>query len=97
MESILINAFDRRRGAFQIMAEILHTARRPATSTQIMTRCNLSYAQLRRYLRMMRLRGLIERDLQKKATYFTTSTGRSFLTHYNDIGELLQTVPCEYP
>lgn len=46
-------------------------------------------------MRMMRLRGLVERDKRKKVTYVTTNAGRSFLTHYNNIGELLQTIPRE--
>jgi predicted transcriptional regulator len=78
-----------RRGHVQIIADILHGTRIPATTTQIMTRCNLSSLQLRRYLRLMSLKGLIQkRTSTARVTYKKTRDGDIFLSCYNRMAQL---------
>jgi predicted transcriptional regulator len=82
----------RRRGKVEIIAAVLAKVRKPTMKTQIMCECNLSFSQLRRYLRFMSLRGLIRSNAKEgRMTYRITSSGRSFLNSYNNIARLLQT------
>jgi len=88
-----ISKFDgRRRGKVEIIAEILMNVRKPAKKTQIMYECNLSFRQLRDYLRFVSGRGLVRANAgDGTVTYKITDAGRSFLNSYNNMARLLQT------
>ena len=80
----------RRRGKVEIITEILNV-RKPAKKTQIMYECNLSFRQLKDYLRFVSGRGLVRANAGDGAvTYKITDAGRSFLNSYNNMARLLQ-------
>ena len=87
-----IGKFDgRRRGKVEIIAEILTNVRKPAKKTQIMYECNLSFRQLKDYLRFVSGRGLVRANAEDgTVTYKITDAGRSFLNSYNNMARLLQ-------
>jgi predicted transcriptional regulator len=68
----------RRRSGIEIVHAILSLCNdSDANRTAIMYRCNLSYAQLCRYLHQLSVRNLVRKN---KAGYFVlTSTGRETL------------------
>jgi len=81
----------KRRNRFAILAEILKQSQIPAKKTHIMYKCNLSFRQLRYYLRLMRLKGLIRRKKKSETVvYQTTENGEKFLNAYSKIVRLLQ-------
>jgi predicted transcriptional regulator len=82
----------KRRDKFAILAEILKQSKIQAKKTHIMHNCNLSFRQLRYYLRFMRLKGLIRRKkMSETVVYQTTENGEKFLNAYSKIVRLLQT------
>jgi predicted transcriptional regulator len=56
-----------------------------------MSRCNLSYKQVTRYLNLMRQRGLVKKEEPKEVAFVTTHAGKSFLIQYNNLSDLLHT------
>lgn len=82
----------KRRNRFAIVSEILRQSQNPAKKTHIMYKCNLSFRQLKYYLRFMRLKGLIRRKKNSKTiVYQMTENGEKFLNVYSKIVRLLQT------
>jgi predicted transcriptional regulator len=82
----------RRRGKVEIIAEILAKVRKPTAKTQIMYECNLSFRQLRDYLKFMSLRSLVRSNAKEgTVTYTITDSGRNFLNSYSNMACLLQT------
>ena len=81
---------DRNRSRFEIIAEILRKLRKPTCKSNIMSQCNMSYAQSGRYLDLMRSSDLIQRDATAgKVTCMTTEAGREFMECYSKIVLLL--------
>ena len=80
-----------RRSRFKIVAEILRQSQTPAKKTHIMYECNLSFKQLKYYLRFMILKGLIRRKKKSETlVYQMTENGQTFLDVYSRIIQLLQ-------
>jgi predicted transcriptional regulator len=83
-------ALDGNRSRFEIIAEILRGLRLPTGRTNIMTHCNMSFAQSGHYLSFMRLNDLIRTDaIAGRVKYQRTETGLQFLELYNKMAQLL--------
>ncbi len=73
-----------------IMASILKETRRPSRKTRIMYRSNLSFRQLKVYLKLLVEEGFLEAiPIEEGKTvaegFQTTDKGRSFLRAYDDL------------
>ena len=76
-----------RRSYYEIIAEILKTAKDGAKKTRIMYRCNLSYHQTKKLVSH-----LLETDfLTVGNSYHTTEKGLPFLKAYHTLELLLNT------
>lgn len=77
-----------RRDRFEIMSAIIAVTQQPSSLTRIMTYANLSYSLLRKYLRLMINKHLIEKSetlkgMKKRVTVFqSTEKGNRFLELY---------------
>jgi len=75
------------------MASILNEAVKGAKKTRIMYRCNLSYRQLQRYLKLllgMELLILMSKKGSAETIFFKTSEkGRTFLDAYRRLRALM--------
>jgi predicted transcriptional regulator len=75
------------------MANILKEAIKGAKKTRIMYRCNLSYRQLQRYLKLLLgmklLRTVSEKESSKTLFFETTEKGQDFLLAYDKLKALL--------
>ena len=81
---------DRNRSTFDIIAGILMELREPTGKTNIMTHCNMSFAQSGKYLDIMRSNDLIQPDaIEGRVTYHRTEVGQEFLKIYNKMVMLL--------
>lgn len=90
-------AMDRRRkpalrSRLDIMASILRETKRASRKTRIMYRCNLSFRQLKVYLKLLVEEGFLKvvplRESKTVAESFQiTEKGRSFLKAYDDLRE----------
>jgi predicted transcriptional regulator len=76
-----------KRRLFEIIAEILETAKDGAKKTRIMYRCNLSYRQTKKLVSHLLETGL----LREGNSYHTTEKGLQFLKHYHTLELLLNT------
>jgi len=74
-----------RRNHFEIIAEILHTAKDGAKQTRIMYNCNLNYRQTRSLVSYLLETGL----LTVGNSYHTTEKGLKFLEAYQTLELLL--------
>ena len=81
------------RSQIDIMANILNETIKEAKKTQIMYRCNLSYRQLQRYLKLLLgmklLRAVSEKKSSKTPFFETTEKGKDFLLAYDRLKALL--------
>ena len=81
------------RSQIDIMASILNEAVKGAKKTRIMYRCNLSYRQLQRYLKLllgMELLRLMSKKGSAETIFFKTSEkGRTFLDAYRRLRALM--------
>jgi predicted transcriptional regulator len=77
------------RSSFEIIAEILETAKEGAKKTRIMYRCGLSYRFVQKYLNLLLETGL----LSLGNSYQTTEKGMGFLKKYQRL-ELLMNTTC---
>jgi predicted transcriptional regulator len=75
------------RSSFEIIAEILRTAKNGAKKTRIMYTCGLSYRFTRRYIALLLETGL----LRIGNSYHPTDKGMQFLQNYQTIELLLNT------
>jgi len=75
------------RSSFEIIAEILETAKNGAKKTRIMYVCGLSYRFVQKYLDLLLEMGL----LKIGNSYFTTDRGKIFLNKYQRLELLLNT------
>lgn len=62
----------RRRGRRDLLVEILKTAQNGARKTHIMEKAGLSYAQLKKYLRLLKEAGFLS---EKQGIWKTTEKG----------------------
>ena len=85
------------RSRFDIMASILNEVRFSADGmrkTRLMYRCNLSFRQLKVYLKLLcdkRFLNVVKVDLegQKVTVYRIADTGKSFLKSYDELRKSL--------
>jgi predicted transcriptional regulator len=84
----------RYRSRTELASNILEAANGGATKTKIMYRAFLSYAQLKEYLAMLTLNGLIARDVDGEL-YRTTSNGIKFIESSRQLDGLLTSVAPE--
>ena len=75
------------RSHFEIIAEILETAKSGAKKTRIMYSCGLSYNFVHKYLALLLETGL----LRKGNSFHTTDKGMGFLRKYQTLDLLLNT------
>jgi predicted transcriptional regulator len=75
------------RSSFEIIAEILDTAKNGAKKTRIMYSCGLSYRFVQKYLELLLDTGL----LAMGSSYQTTAKGMGFLNKYQTLELLLNT------
>ncbi len=75
------------RSSFDIIAEILETAKNGAKKTRIMYVCGLSYRFVQKYLDLLLETGL----LAIGSSYHTTDKGKGFLNKYQRLDLLLNT------
>jgi len=75
------------RSSFEIIAEILKTAKNGAKKTRIMYACGLSYNFVQKYLELLLETGLLEIE----TSYYTTDKGMGFLRNYQKLDLLLST------
>ena len=75
------------RSSFDIIAEILETAKNGAKKTRIMYTCGLSYSFVQKYLDLLLETGLIAIG----SSYKTTDKGMGFLHKYQRLDLLLNT------
>ena len=82
-----------RRGRLEIIYEILSLCNGGLTKrTHIMYKCNLSFQQLKKYLELLNLLGLLEkRKVAGKVLYQIMEKGREFLKDYQRLDKLLRT------
>ena len=76
-----------QRNRFDIIAEILQTAKDGAKKTHLMYQCNLSYRQTNKFLTDLLENGL----LRMGNSYHTTKKGLQFLQAYQALELLLNT------
>jgi predicted transcriptional regulator len=76
------------RSRTEIASQILDAASVGTTKTRIMYKAFLSYAQLKEYLEMLTVNGLLEYQASEEI-YRTTAKGRKFLELYSSMGELV--------
>ena len=75
------------RSSFEIIAEILKTAKDGAKKTRIMYSCGLSYRFIQKYLDLLAETGLIKTG----NFYRTTDKGMGFLRNYQTLDLLMST------
>lgn len=75
------------RSSFEIIAEILETAKNGAKKTRIMYACGLSFRFVQKYLNLLVDTGL----LAAGASYQTTEKGMGFITKYHKLELLMNT------
>jgi len=75
------------RSSFDIIAEILESAKNGAKKTRIMYSCGLSYRFVQKYLNLLIETGL----LSLGTSYQTTDKGLGFLQKYHKMDLLLNT------
>lgn len=91
-----------RRIRYNIVAEILETARGGATKTHIMHETNLSYEQVCEYISLLVEKGFLEnckagKRRQMKHLLKTTKQGEKFLKNIMSINLLLDKLLFEAP
>lgn len=78
------------RSSFEIIAEILETAKNGAKKTRIMYSCGLSFRFVQKYLDLLLETGL----LSLGDTYKTTTKGMAFLHRYQRLELLMNALQC---
>jgi predicted transcriptional regulator len=82
------NISNNHRGCLDLMADILETAQNGGVKkTCLMSRCNLSFKQLKYYLDLLITKGLLRIDIKAASSnqglFETTAKGKKFLETYN--------------
>ena len=76
----------RRRDKYKIIFAILKICKKPTSKTQIMYRANLSFDQLKRYLKFLKEKELIVEESQWK----TTEKGLKYIEIFKKLQSLLK-------
>lgn len=77
------------RSRTDIVADILRASLEGANKTKIMYRAFLSYLQLKSYLEMLKLNGLLDYDGTSEI-YSTSAKGRAFLKTLETLNEVIR-------
>jgi predicted transcriptional regulator len=90
LDHSFLSSLNHRRSDIEILALILKITRVGAIKTQILYQANLSYYQLKNYLKFLIKAGFIEKNgsTKRKAKYTTTQKGNLFLYHWANIQNL---------
>lgn len=81
------NVTAQRRSHIDIVAEILHIARKGARKTRIVYGANLNFKLLDQYLKRLEKAGLVTRDIAETGIIKTTEKGKKYLQHYEGFKE----------
>jgi len=76
------NVMAQRRSQVDIVAEILHIARRGAKKTRLVYGANLNFKLLNEYLDRLEKAGLVAKDLDEHGLIKTTEKGKKYLQYY---------------
>ncbi len=80
-----------QRSRIEIMACILNCANPVSRKTRILYSCNLSYQQLKLYLKYLAENGFLRIREQKNKTIFeATEKGKEFLKDYHEIKGIIE-------
>ena len=87
----------KRRDKLIIMAEILCTAKKGTSKTQLMFKANLSFSQLNQYLLVLSNAGLLEKNADNGRIVFrATLKGREFVERQQLVIDMLSDNSCAY-
>lgn len=80
-----------RRGAVDILMDILVVASKEASKTDIVYKTNLNFSVVKKYLDFLLRKGLIEANgvRRDRKSYQTTDKGRLFIKLYREAVELI--------
>jgi len=76
-----------RRSHVDIVAEILHIARKGARKTRIVYGANLNFKLLNDYLNRLERAGLVAKDGYEGGVIKTTEKGKKYLEYYQEFKE----------
>ncbi len=80
-----------RRDRFNIMAEIIETAKDGQLKTRIMYSANLSFSQVNHYLSFLIKMGLLRVHVENgKHLYETTAKGSRYIEEFREMSNLLK-------
>jgi predicted transcriptional regulator len=80
----------KRRDKLSIISEIMEISKTGALKTQIMYKANLSFAQLKDYLKLLEKISLLKKTVANgKEVYTATERGSDFLNRHCEIIDLL--------
>jgi len=74
-----------RRDKTEINTELLRISQTGALKTQLVYKGNLNFNMIKKYLRTLMDRGLIQKT---GAHYYTTERGREFIYHAESLGAI---------
>jgi len=80
-----------RRGAIDILMDMLIVASKEASKTDIVYKTNLNFNVVKKYLDFLLRKGLIEADgvQRNRKSYRTTDKGRLFIRRYREAVQLI--------
>jgi len=82
---------DGRRSRLDVIADILDTSLSGVKKTHLMYHCNMSFAQLEKYLNLILKTKLVEVEDDGPKFFFRTSgKGRKFLKSYESLKALME-------
>ncbi|MDH5770165.1 MAG: hypothetical protein OEZ25_02600 [Candidatus Bathyarchaeota archaeon] len=82
---------NKRRGCFEIIAEVLDASYHTAKKTDLLSKCNMSFSQFEKYLDLVLSAQLIVVENDEHRLLFKMSDkGKSFLRAYERLEALLE-------
>ena len=82
---------DGRRSSLDVIADILDTSRGGVKKTHLMYHCNMSFAQLEKYLSLiLKTRLVVVEDDGPRIFFKTSGKGRRFLKSYESLKALME-------
>ena len=70
---------DRRRDTLTVLSDLLQNMKEPRRITNLLYTSNLSYAQLTKYLKMIKVMGLAQENTKPFRSYIVTDDGKFFV------------------
>ena len=70
---------DRRRDTLTVLSDLLQNMKEPRRITNLLYRSNLSYSQLTKYLKMIKLMGLAQERTEPFRSFIVTDDGKFFV------------------